>query len=106
MRKVFLVNVAALSVLWASAAHAADVLVVLMQRDGKPDKPEVHYQAVKEGNCAQLVAEFREQAKQGLSIMLTFKAPPEATGKVLEATCILPDGSIGERFKTPDVPAV
>jgi hypothetical protein len=103
MRKVLLAGVAVLSGLSASAANAADVLVaLLLKKDGKV---EVHYQTI-QGNCAQLLTGWREQAQQGLSIELTFRAPPEVTGKVLEATCILPNGSIGEQFKAPDVPAI
>jgi hypothetical protein len=49
------------------------------------------------------MAKFREQAQRGLSITLTFEAPPKVTGKVLEAICIPPNGSIGERFKAPDI---
>jgi hypothetical protein len=30
------------------------------------------------------MAKFREQAQRGLSITLTFEAPPKVTGKVLE----------------------
>jgi len=49
------------------------------------------------------MAKFREQAQRGLPIILTFEAPPKVIGKVLEAVCIPPDGSIGERFEAPDI---
>ena len=104
MKKTLLAGIAALSVLGASAADAADVLVVVLLNK-ENSKPEMHYQAI-QGNCARLLIGWRDQAQQGLSIELTFRAPPEVTGKVLEATCILPDGTIGEKFKAPDVPAL
>lgn len=99
MRKMLLAGVAALSVLCASAASAKDVLLAILQiKDGKT---EAHYQLV-QGDCALIITKFREQAQRGLSITLTFEASPKVTGKVLEAVCILPDGSIGEQFKALD----
>jgi hypothetical protein len=86
----------------AAARHARDVLVVVLL-NYESGKAEMHYQTVN-GNCAQVISEFREEAKQGRSITFTFLAPPKTTGKVLEATCIRPDGSFGEKFEAPDVP--
>jgi len=100
MKKLLLAGIAALSMLYASAASARDLLLAVIQ--GKDGKPEAHYQLI-QGDCALLMVKFREQAQWGLSIVLTFEAPPKITGKVLEAACILPDGSIGERFKAPDI---
>jgi len=100
MKKLLLSSVAALSVLNASAASARDLLLAVIQ--GKDGKPQAHYQLI-QGECALLITKFREQAQRGLPIVLTFEAPPKVTGKVLEAVCILPDGSIGERFKAPDI---
>ena len=74
----------------ASGAHATEILLAVMHESGK--KPELHKVNLKDGACIQLLANFREQAKNNRPIWLTLPQP-DYTGMVIEAYCIMPDGS-------------
>jgi hypothetical protein len=103
MRKLPLTSIAAL-LLATGAAHTAEIIVTVMQDTA--GKMSIHHQALKDGACVQLVTRFGEQAKNGSPVMLTFESPPQFTGKVVEAYCVMPDGSIGAKFSTPDMPKI
>jgi hypothetical protein len=100
MRKMLLAGVAALSVLSASAAHAAEILIAAMiDNHGKTSGHQV---TLKDTFCVILVNRFIEQAKNGQPVLLTLPEP-DFTGRVLEAYCVMPDGSIGAKYKEPSL---
>ena len=72
-----------------TAAQAKDLLVVVLE-DAKGRK-SVHHQA--SYDCARFLAAFRRAKRNNMPVSLTFEAPP-ATGHVLEARCIRPDGRL------------
>jgi hypothetical protein len=84
------------------AAHPAEIFVAVMQDTA--GKTSIHHQSLKDGACVQLLTRFGEQAKNGLPIMLTFEESPQFTGKVVEAHCVMPDGSVSVKFSAPDMP--
>jgi hypothetical protein len=94
--KKFLMTVVALMVL-VSPAVAKDVLFVVLE-DAK-GKTSAHHQL--SSTCEAFLDEFQKQKKEGTPVHLTFEDPP-ATGKVLEAYCIKPDGTVlGEETGKP-----
>ena len=81
---------AASVILVAMGAQSAakDLLMVVLQTaDGRR---EMHYQA--SPNCREFLKGFAKAKREGRPVTLTFKEPPAATGEVLEAYCIMPDG--------------
>jgi len=91
MKKLLLAGVAALSVLCAApGAHATETLLAVMRANN--GKLELHQANLKDGFCTQLLANFEEQAKNDQPIWLTLPAP-DFTGMVIEAHCVMPDGS-------------
>jgi hypothetical protein len=76
----------------ASTAAAKDVLFVVLEEDD--GTRSAHHQL--SSNCSEFLEGFRKATKDGSPVTLTFQAPPKVTGRVLEAYCILPDGSIHE----------
>jgi hypothetical protein len=100
MKKMLLIGVAALSVLSASAAHAAEILIALMHDEA--GKRSIHQASLKDGYCVELVTSFGKQAKNGLPVTLTLPAP-DFTGVVIEAHCVMPGGSTGAKFKAPTI---
>jgi hypothetical protein len=67
-----------------------DILVVLLEEAN--GKRSVHYQA--SPNCNNFLMDFRRLTSAGKPVMLTFQAPPKVTGRVFDAHCVRPDGSI------------
>ena len=81
-------------------ARATEVLIAVMNDDA--GKTTIHQVNVKDGYCVGLLKKFTEDAKNGKPITLTIEAPPKSTGIVVEAHCVMPDGSI-KHFKTPTI---
>jgi hypothetical protein len=80
----------ALSTALASPALATDMLVVVLE-DAAGEK-SMHTQMM--ADCMVFLRAFIKHEREGVPTFLTFKAPPPATGKVLHAVCIQPDGQI------------
>jgi hypothetical protein len=94
IRKLLLGTVAAV-LLTISPAAAKDVMVALM--DNGRGAQEVHYQLVEHESCLTVRSALKTLQKQHQKMQLTFVDPP-FSGYVLEASCILPDGTvIGEK---------
>jgi hypothetical protein len=75
----------------ASPALAAkDMLVVVLEDTA--GKTSMNYQAT--ADCMAFLSAFMKAEREGTPTFLTFEAPPPATGKVLAAYCVLPDGSV------------
>jgi hypothetical protein len=83
----------------ASPAFAVDVLMVLLDQSGVKS---LHQQVIPSEQCRKFLTMLRENIREGkLPVILTLQ-DPEATGEVLSANCVLPNGSI----KAVDVPTV
>lgn len=88
---------AALAVLLAptvatAAQDSKDVLAVVLQtNDGRR---ELRHQPSAPESCRSFLQNFAKARGVDLPVRLTIKAPPEVTGRVLEAWCIRSDGSI------------
>jgi hypothetical protein len=80
----------AISLLCPMPANAAEVLLAVLQ--DKEGKTSLHKITLIDGACIQLLTNFREQAKNDRPIWLTLPQP-DFTGMVIEAHCIMPDGS-------------
>src|SRR5262249_47338024 len=81
-------------------ARAAEILFAeLSDEAGEGTRHQVN---VKDGYCVGLLKKFKEDAKNGKPITLTIEAPPKSTGVVVEAHCVMPDGSI-KHFKAPTI---
>src|SRR5215510_10574110 len=100
MKKLLLAGVAALSVLGASAAHATEILIAAMVDNH--GLQSIHKVSLKDTFCVTLVSRFTEQSTNGLPVTLTLPEP-DFTGRVLEAACIMPDGSVGAKYKEPSL---
>jgi hypothetical protein len=98
VKKLLLSGIATLSVLNASAAHATEILIAVMV-DNHGLKT-THQTNLKDSFCVSLVNRFAEQSKNGLPVTLTLPEP-DFTGRVLEAYCVMPDASIGAKYKEP-----
>jgi hypothetical protein len=83
------VTAAAALALACFPAAAKDVLVVVLE--DAAGKTSMHHQAT--ADCMAFLAGFMKRERGGVTTFLTFEAPPPATGKVLAAFCVLPDGS-------------
>jgi hypothetical protein len=93
----------------ASPAFAVDILMVVLDQSGVKS---IHHQAIPSDQCRKFLTMFRQHIREGkLPVILTFKTPginnagniiSEATGEVLSANCVLPNGSI----ETVDLPTV
>ena len=94
MKRTLLAGIAALSVLGASA-HAAEILIAVMV-DNHGLKT-THQTNLKDSFCVSLV-----KSKNGLPVTLTLPEP-DFTGRVLEAYCVMPDASIGAKYKEPSL---
>jgi hypothetical protein len=81
-------------------ARAAEIL--LAEISDEAGKVTVHQVNLKDGYCVSLLKKFTEDAKNGKPITLTIEAPPKSTGIVVEAHCVMPDGSI-KHFKAPTI---
>ena len=98
--KTLLLAGAALWILYASTAHAAEILIAAMvDSHGITSGHQVN---LKDTFCVALVNKFIEQSKTGLPVTLTLPEP-DFTGRVLEAYCVMPDGSIGAKYKEPSL---
>jgi hypothetical protein len=75
-----------------SHSYGADLLVVVLEEDG--GSKSMHYQKTTHQTCSTFLAEFKRNQKQNVPTKLLFEAPPVVNGKVLEAYCILKDGSV------------
>jgi hypothetical protein len=81
-------------------AQATEVLIAAMVDDhGLTSGHQVN---LKDTFCVSLVNRFIEQAKNGRPVTLTLPEP-DFTGRVLEAYCVMPDGSIGAKYKEPSL---
>jgi hypothetical protein len=84
--------------LLATPALAKDVLVVVLDQSGFKS---LHKQVIPSEECRKLLANLRQNIHEGkLPVTLTLQEPV-ATGRVVSANCVLPDGSI----ETVDLPA-
>jgi hypothetical protein len=94
MRKSYLSQLLMLALLaWAIPASAADTLVVVMERqDGGK---QIHHKVIDPVDCRQVVERLRSNGP----FMLTLNLQKRTTGRVIEAHCVLPDGSIEPRAK-------
>jgi len=99
MKKALLACIAVLF-LATGTAHAAETLITVMYDEA--GKNSIHKINLKDGYCVELVTKFTEQAKNGLPVTLTLPAPT-FTGTVIDAYCVMPDGSIGAKFKTSTI---
>jgi len=99
MKKVLLTGVAALF-LATGTAHAAEILIVAMVDDH--GLTSGHQISLKNTFCVTIVNRFTEQAKNWLPVTLTLPEP-DFTGRVLEAYCVMPDGSIGAHYNEPSL---
>jgi hypothetical protein len=99
MKKLLLASIAALF-LATGTAHAAEVLITVMQDEA--GRHSIHQVSLKDGYCVELVTRFNKQAKNGLPVTLTLPEP-DFTGVVIEAHCVMPDGSAGAEFKAPSI---
>src|SRR6516162_9960814 len=81
-------------------AQAAEILIAAMvDNHGLTSGHQVN---LKDTVFVSLVNKFIEQAKNGLPVTLTLPEP-DFTGRVLEAYCAMPDGSIGAKYKEPSL---
>jgi hypothetical protein len=87
-------------IVFAVTAHGAELLIALMQDEA--GRRTIHQASLKDGYCVELVTRFGKQAKNGLPVTLTLPEP-DFTGIVVEAYCVMPDGSTGARFKAPTI---
>jgi hypothetical protein len=97
--KLLLTSIVALF-LTTGAVHANEILIVAMV-DNHGLK-SVHKVILKDSFCVLYVNRFVEQSKNGSPVTLTLPEP-DFTGRVLEAHCIMPDGSIGARYQEPSL---
>jgi hypothetical protein len=67
-----------------------DLLFVVLQDEG--GKTSAHDQQTTHDNCTWLLSEFRKAMRANTTVTLTFENNP-FTGVILDAACILPDGS-------------
>jgi len=81
-------------------ARATEVLIAVMNDDA--GKTTIHQVNLKDTYCVALVNKFHEDAKNGKPITLTLPNPT-FTGIVVEAHCVMPDGSIKPTFKAPTI---
>jgi len=81
-------------------ARAAEILLAELSDDA--GNVTVHQVNLKDTFCIKLLNKFKEDAKNGKPITLTIEAPPKSTGIVVEAHCVMPDGSI-KHFKAPTI---
>jgi hypothetical protein len=99
MKRLLLVTVAALF-LATGTAHATEILIAAMVDDH--GLKTLHQINLKDNFCVGLVNRFAEQSKNGLPVTLTLPEP-DFTGRVLEAYCVMPNGSIGATYKEPSL---
>jgi hypothetical protein len=99
VKKALLTGVAAL-LLATGAAHAAEILITLMHDEA--GRRSIHQVSLNDGYCVELVTRFGKQAKNGLPVTLTLPEP-DFTGVVIEAYCVMPDGSTGAKFEAPTI---
>jgi len=99
VKKALLIGIAALSLL-PGTAHAAEILITLMHDEA--GRRSIHQVSLNDGYCVELVTRFGKQAKNGLPVTLTLPEP-DFTGVVIEAYCVMPDGSTGAKFEAPTI---
>jgi hypothetical protein len=74
-------------------SHAEQKDLVLVVLENWKGERSLHEQLAPHESCVTLLIGLRNATNTGEDMTLTFEAPPKATGKVLEAFCIRPDGS-------------
>jgi hypothetical protein len=85
------------SLLLATPAFAVDILLVVLDQSGVKS---VHQQVIPSDQCRKFLDNLRQNIREGkLPVSLALQEPV-ATGRVVSANCILPNGSI----KTVDLP--
>jgi hypothetical protein len=89
---IVIVGVAGVLSFSSARAEQRDVLFVVLEDDN--GQKSAHYQQSPHESCSKFLAEFRKATRNHSRITLTFEAPPKVTGRVLEAYCVRPDGSI------------
>jgi hypothetical protein len=101
MTKKLLATVAVLGGLmtYANAALSAEILFAVMSDEA--GKVAVHTVNLKDGYCVALVKKFIEDAKKGTTPITLTLPNPTFTGTVIEAYCVMPDGSTNPTFKAP-----
>jgi hypothetical protein len=70
--------------------------IIAVMQDKKGEK-SLHRVTLIDGACIQLLTNFRKQAENNRPIWLTLPKP-DFTGMVIEAHCVMPDGS-KQQFK-------
>jgi|RhiMetdeSRZDD1v2_1073273.scaffolds.fasta_scaffold834660_3 hypothetical protein len=87
--------VTAIAVLLAAStsigAEQKDVLLVVLDVNGEQT---MQFQPSPHGSCSKFLASFRESTKRGVPVSLTLEGPPKVTGRVVEVSCIRPNGSV------------
>jgi hypothetical protein len=92
MKKLLLATSLIIAAL-APSAHAApvEVLIVVLDQSGVKS---LHKQTLPNGECRKFLVMLRENIRGGkLPVVLTLH-DPEATGEVISAHCVLPDGKV------------
>jgi hypothetical protein len=82
-------------------ARATEILFAVM--NDSAGKAAVHTINLKDGYCVALVKKFIEDAKKGTTPITLTLPNPTFTGTVMEAHCVMPDGSINPTFKAPTI---
>jgi len=72
-------------------AEQKDVLLVVLDVNGEQT---MQFQPSPHGSCSKCLASFRESTKRGVPVSLTLEGPPKVTGRVVEVSCIRPNGSV------------
>ena len=76
----------------ASYCFAADLLLVVLMEDNGPTN--IHYQATTHETCSKFLADFKNNQKRNIPTKLAFQAEPVVSGKVIEAYCVLTNGTV------------
>jgi hypothetical protein len=71
-------------------AEQKDVLLVVLDVNGQT----MRFQPSPHGSCSKFLASFRESTKRRAPVSLTLEGPPRVTGRVVEVSCIRPNGSV------------
>jgi mevalonate kinase len=82
-------------------ARATEILFAVM--NDSAGKTSIHQVNLRDGYCVALVNKFNEQAKQNTTPITLTLPSPTFTGTVIEAYCIMPDGSTNPTFKAPTI---
>ena len=97
---IVVISASALTTFALPALGAQDVLMVVLENAAH--EKSKHYQP--SADCMAFLSAFMKAEREGVPTFLTFKAPPLATGKVLTAYCIRPNGDVVCSKNTGQIP--